>query len=79
MKLPRDVDADSLCKALGRLGYSIVRQSGSHIRLRCPIPEHAITVPNHRPIRVGTLAAILQELAAAHHMDRQQLLEKIFG
>lgn len=33
MKLPRDVDADELIKALRVLGYSPTRQTGSHIRV----------------------------------------------
>lgn len=49
MKLPRDMDAVELIKALGRLGYRAVRQSGSHVRLQCDDPVHAITIPNHRP------------------------------
>ena len=55
MKLPRDVDAAELIRALAPLGYQPVRQSGSHIRLQCNDPAHAITIPNHRPLRVGTL------------------------
>lgn len=33
MKLPRDLSGSELAKALGRVGYRIVRQSGSHLRL----------------------------------------------
>lgn len=33
-KLPRDVNADDLVKALCRIGYAVVRQTGSHIRLK---------------------------------------------
>ncbi|MGD9886234.1 MAG: type II toxin-antitoxin system HicA family toxin [Reyranella sp.] len=33
MKLPRDLSGSDLVKALGRLGYDIVRQTGSHMRL----------------------------------------------
>lgn len=34
MMLPRDTDARELIKALQRIGYNVVRQSGSHIRLQ---------------------------------------------
>ncbi|MGH9624266.1 MAG: type II toxin-antitoxin system HicA family toxin, partial [Bryobacteraceae bacterium] len=34
MKLSRGVSADRLIRTLERLGYKIVRQKGSHIRLR---------------------------------------------
>ena len=33
MKLPRDVDGPRLVKALGALGYTATRQTGSHIRV----------------------------------------------
>ena len=35
MKLPRDMDAAQLIKVLQRIGYRVVRQPGSHIRLHC--------------------------------------------
>lgn len=74
MKLPRDMDAAELIKALARLGYKPVRQSGNHIRLQCDDPVHALTIPNHRPLRVGTLAAIITEVAAQQKMDRDALI-----
>ena len=76
MKLPRDVGAAELIKALSRLGYRVVRQSGSHIRLECAV--HALTIPNHRPLRVGTLAAVLGDIAARRHMDKEVLI-KLLG
>jgi len=33
MKLPRDISGTDLAKWLGRLGYEITRQTGSHLRL----------------------------------------------
>lgn len=74
MKLPRDMDAAELIKALERLGYCAVRQTGSHIRLECADPTHAITIPNHRPLRVGTLSAILADVAQRRQIDRDALL-----
>jgi predicted RNA binding protein YcfA (HicA-like mRNA interferase family) len=79
MKLPRDMDAAELIKALARLGYQPVRQSGSHIRLQCNDPAHAITIPNHRPLRVGTLAAIITDVAAQHDMQRDALIELLLS
>lgn len=79
MKLPRDLGAPTLVKALARLGYAVVRQTGSHIRLQSGgMPAHAITVPNHAPLRVGTLAAILAEVAKRHALSREQLLRRLF-
>lgn len=39
MRLPRDVDASELLKALHRIGYRTVRQTGSHIRLQTDHPQ----------------------------------------
>jgi len=41
-------------------------------------PQHHITVPAHNPIRVGTLAAILGDVASKLQLDREQLLRLLF-
>ena len=79
MKLPRDIDAAQLIKALGRLGYKVVRQTGSHVRLHCDEPAHAITIPNHSPLRIGTLASILADIAAKRQIERDELLKMLLG
>ncbi len=71
MKLPRDMDAPELIKALQRIGYRAVRQSGSHIRLQSDQPKpHAITVPNHSPLKLGTLASLLAVVAEHQGLTR---------
>ncbi len=78
MKLPRDVDASRLVKALGVLGYERVRQDGSHIRLTSQSKGiHHITVPNHKPIKLGTLAAILRAIEAHHELTMEELLRRL--
>jgi len=79
MKLPRDMDAAELVKALARIGYQVVRQSGSHIRLQCADPLHSLTIPNHRPLRIGTLAAILAEIAAQRRIDKDALMKLLWS
>ena len=79
MRLPRDVDARQLIKALTKLGYHVTWQTGSHIRLTCQSPsQHSITVPDHSPIKLGTLNSILGEIAIHHQIDKQALIEKLF-
>jgi predicted RNA binding protein YcfA (HicA-like mRNA interferase family) len=64
MRLPRGVSADRLIHALERLGYGVIRQKGSHVRLRHEGPPfHTITVPLHNPLKTGTLHGILSEIA----------------
>lgn len=80
MKLPRDVDARQLVKALARMGYRVTRQHGSHIRLTCATPNpHAVTIPDHSPIKPGTLNAILADLAAHHRTEKSAIIDKLFG
>jgi predicted RNA binding protein YcfA (HicA-like mRNA interferase family) len=59
MKLPRDVSGERRALGLGKLGYQVTRQTGSHLRLTTSEPaEHQVTIPNHAALRVGTLAGI---------------------
>jgi len=72
MKVPRDVSADRLITVLKRLGYAVVRQTGSHIRLSKTLSddcEHNITVPNHKPIKIGTLQGIVTQVCTINHLD----------
>ena len=74
MRLPRDVSANRLIRALTTLGYQMVRQQGSHIRLRSAgPPSHSVTVPNHDPLKTGTLHGILSEVAKAKSMALNSL------
>ena len=80
MKLPRDLTGAQLIRALGKLGYAATRQIGSHVRLTAAQPaQHHITVPWHDPLRIGTLAAILADVATAQGLSRDELLQSLFG
>jgi predicted RNA binding protein YcfA (HicA-like mRNA interferase family) len=46
-------------KALERLGFTIVRQRGSHIVLRRN--SSGCVVPNHRELKLGTLSGVLKQ------------------
>lgn len=80
MKLPRDLSGAELAKLLGRYGYKVERQTGSHLRLSSARQgsEHKITVPNHSPIKVGTLSGIIAEVASYLKTDKQSLLNELF-
>lgn len=79
MKLPRDLGGAERARALARVGYSITRQTGSHIRLTdAGPPQHHLTVPAHTPLKLGTLSAILVEVATRKGLSREQLLERLF-
>lgn len=79
-KLPRDLSGAQLIRALQKLGYTPTRQSGSHVRLTSvQAQEHHITIPFHDPLRIGTMAAILADVAQAQALSRDALLHKLFG
>ncbi|MGA9631295.1 MAG: type II toxin-antitoxin system HicA family toxin [Candidatus Acidiferrales bacterium] len=68
-------------KLLSRYRYTITRQTGSHLRLTSTIKdtEHHVTIPAHDALRVGTLSAIVRDVAAYLEMDRDTLMEEFFG
>jgi len=80
MKLPRDMGGEELAALLGRYGYKITRQTGSHMRLTSASKgfEHHITIPRHKPLRVGTLSSIVNEIAAYLEIERQKLVKELF-
>jgi predicted RNA binding protein YcfA (HicA-like mRNA interferase family) len=80
MKLPRDLSGEVLAKALEKLGYRVDRQTGSHIRLTTQENgEHHITIPNHSPIKIGTLSAILRDIENHFDVTREELLTQLFS
>ena len=80
MRLPRDLSGSDLAHSLRKLGYSVTRQTGSHLRLTTyEHGEHHLTIPLHSPLRIGTLSAILYDVSTHFKVSREQLLENLFG
>lgn len=81
MKTPRDITGSQLAKLLSKkLGFEITRQKGSHVRMTTQEPsEHHITIPNHVPLKIGTLSAILSDIAEHIGVEREELMEILFG
>lgn len=79
MKVPRDLGGAQLIKVLCRdWGYRQVNQEGSHVVVQTETPGHQrLSVPNHNPLRVGTLNAIVRAVAAHKGVDRQTLLDSL--
>jgi len=80
MKLPRDVGGEELANLLGKYGYRLIRQTGSHLRLTSSAKgtDHHLTIPRHRPLRVGTLSSILKDVATYLEIEKQHLIEELF-
>jgi predicted RNA binding protein YcfA (HicA-like mRNA interferase family) len=76
MRLPRDVSGAELVRGLRRMGYELTRQRGGHAYMTTQQNgEHHVTVPQHKPVKVGTLAGILDSVAAHLRTTREDLLE----
>lgn len=61
-------------------GYEETRRSGSHARLTTAQGgEHHITVPMHDALRIGTLGGIVDEVAAHFGLERDQVIDRLFG
>lgn len=80
MRLPRAVSGADLVRVLRVFGYEVTRQTGSHIRLTTQQRgEHHVTVPNHDSLRVGTLAGVLADIAEHFNLDRDEVVQRLFG
>lgn len=79
MRLPRDLSGNDLAQILRKLGDSISRQTGSHLRrTTTEHGEHRLTIPQHSPLRIGTLSAILTDVATHFELTREQLYRQLF-
>jgi len=64
---------------MAKFGYLSTRQSGSHIRLSTQQNgQHHITIPNHDPLKIGTLNAILTEVAQHLGIPKQEFIAQLF-
>lgn len=57
-RLPR-ISGTEAVRVLEQLGFGVVRQRGSHIVMRRG--AGGCVVPNHRELKVGTLAGVLRQ------------------
>jgi len=80
MRLPRDVGGEELAGLLKKFGYFITRQIGSHMRLTTQQGgEHHVTIPSHKPLRIGTLNSVIKDVAEHLAMSRDELAVSLFG
>jgi predicted RNA binding protein YcfA (HicA-like mRNA interferase family) len=80
LRLPRDLSGHDLIRLLRRFGYERTRQLGSHIRLQSSFRGyvHHLTVPDHKTLRLGTLSAILSDVADYLNIERSKLEQELF-
>jgi predicted RNA binding protein YcfA (HicA-like mRNA interferase family) len=78
-KLPRDLSGKDLATLLNKFGYTITRQTGSHLRLTSMHMgfEHHITIPAHDPLKIGTLNEILKDISKYLNIERDALMKAL--
>jgi predicted RNA binding protein YcfA (HicA-like mRNA interferase family) len=79
MKLPRDLGAAELINILCKhYGYRRVNQEGSHVILEANTPrQHRISIPDHSPLRIGTLNAVLRAVSNVQGVEKEDILRRL--
>jgi predicted RNA binding protein YcfA (HicA-like mRNA interferase family) len=78
VKIPRDCSGAELARALRHLGYETQRQTGSHLQMTTQRGgEHHVTIPNHRPLKVGLLHGVLKDVVELHHLTVEELVRQL--
>ena len=79
MKTPRDLSGKELIKLPSKYGYVITTQRGSHIKITTQENgEHHIAIPNHSPLKVGTINGILTQVANHFSITKNEIFENLF-
>ena len=73
------ISGKKLLSFLNEMGYQVVRQRGSHVRLEKSTEAgvHKITIPNHDPIAKGTLNDILTKVSVWNQMPKVKLIDRL--
>jgi len=73
------ISGKQLIKVLSKLGYCIVKQRGSHLKLQKKMPAgtHSITIPQHHEIATGTLNDILNKVSMWNQISKEELLDML--
>ena len=82
MKLPRDLSGTEVATRLARhYGYRVTRSRGSHmtVTLTAGGEQHQVTVPRHRDVRIGTLDAIIADVASFLGLPKHVVRDTLFG
>ena len=78
--MSRDISGKEVIKRLKVFGYEVVRQTGSHIMVTSTLRgEHHLAIPNHNPLKVGTLNGIVSRVAEHFELSKEQVMLRLFG
>lgn len=77
MKIPINLSGKELIKLLEKFGYHVSRQKGSHVRLTLNNQKGTLylTIPLHNPLKLGTLASILNDVSEHLNISKEEILK----
>jgi len=70
----RRLSGNEVIGSLGRFGFAVLSQEGSHVKLRRIGPQgekQTLTIPRHRELDTGTCRAIIRQ--ASRYVPESQL------
>jgi len=72
----KNTSGQILVKALEKQGYVVTRQTGSHIRLTLAGSDgdKHITIPAHKPLKLGTISSVLKEVSEHLGITKEALI-----
>ena len=79
MSRPRTLSGGEVVKILGKFGFEIVGQRGSHIKLRRVLGDgtrQTLTVPNHSELDRGTVLGIYRQ--ALRYLPTEEIRPHFF-
>ena len=81
MRIPRDIKGRELAKLVQKqYGYVQTRQTGSHMRMTSEQNgTHHITIPDHNPVKLGTLKGIINDIAEHNNIDSTEVIKTLFS
>ena len=79
MRTPRNLNGIDFVAALVRnWDYVRVNQTGSHIMIETNTPFHQrLSIPAHKPLKTGTLNALVRLAASHKRMTKQAILDTL--
>ncbi len=79
MRIPRDTTGVELAGLLSQYGYTLTKQTVSHMRMTTQmLGEHHITIPADDPLKIGTMNAILSDVAIHLVLSKDELMKSLF-
>jgi len=79
MKIPRDLNGNEFAKRLQRYVHVPHHQDWQSHYFEDITKRHSLSVPNHKPLKLGTLNALFNAIADHLELDKQKVIEHLLS